>query len=976
LVISKPTAANLYNPRMPDRQTLYLIDGHAQIFRAYFAIRGGMNSPVTGEPTHAVFGFAGMLIKLFQQFQPTYVVMTIDTPGKTFRDEMYEQYKATREAAPEDLAPQIQRIFELTKLFGIPILGQTGAEADDIIATLARQVVNDSACDGMNIRVVSKDKDLEQLLCDRVTMFDIHTDKTIDAAWLMQEKGLMPSQVADALAMMGDKVDNVPGIEGIGPKTAALLLQEFGTIEGIYANLDKIKGKKRENLEKGQDKLPLSRALVTLKSDLEIDFDLSKAKVGPIDANGLRHFFSQMGFRRYTADVDRLIGQSAAPAPVETETNPSTSKRRTTRKIDEAQGELFATSLFDGGALEDGGAAEEEAVPQGMTTAANYRYTGIFTRSQLDDLLETLADQPMISVDTETIGLGHTAEICGMSLAWKSGEGIYIPIKSPAPDSHLDGPTVFNAMRPLLENASIAKCGHNLKYDALVLRHAGIDVQGITFDSMIATHMIGTPAHGLDYLAETILNHKMVPISRLIGEKKGRAPQKTMDTVPLDQIVPYAAEDADMALRLYEDLTPKLRVIGMEKLAHDVEMPLVEVLVEMEYQGIRVDADELDRQAAALGSRIVEARDRILEATGHPFNIDSPKQLAQVLFNEFGLPSVKKTQTGQSTDIEVLEKLADRDDLSPQQNTVLTRVIEYRQLSKLVNTYLVNLKEEIDPRDGRVHASFHQTGTATGRLSSSGPNLQNIPIRTDIGRQIRKAFIAEPGSNLISADYSQIELRILAHLSNDPNLIEAFKQDMDIHAAVAAQVFGVPAGEVNIAQRTHAKTINFGIIYGVTPYGLSRRIEGMDVEGARKLIDDYKKRFTGIDSFMNQCVQEAMATGYVTTMLGRRRRIPQIESSRAQVRALGERLAINTVVQGSAAELIKLAMVNLHRRIRREKLPLKMLLQIHDELVLESPEESSAAMAKIVQAEMENAMSLKVPLKADAGMGSDWYSAK
>ncbi len=967
---------------MSDRQTLYLIDGHAQIFRAYFAIRGGMNSPVTGEPTHAVFGFAGMLIKLFEQFRPTYVVMAIDTPGKTFRDEIYPDYKATREAAPEDLAPQIQRIFEMTKLFGIPIIGQTGAEADDIIATLARRVVNDPACEGMNIRVVSKDKDLEQLLSDRVTLFDIHTDKTIDAAWLMQEKGLTPSQVVDALAMIGDKVDNVPGIEGIGPKTAAQLLQEFGTIEGIYANLDKIKGKRRENLEKGRDKLPLSRSLVALKSDLDIDFDLGKARVGPIDANGLRHFFSEMGFRRYTADVDRLLGRqadtgtsepapSAAPAPT-----PGPGGRSRQAKRDEAQGELFATSLFDGGTLEDGGAAPEEAVPQGMTTAADFHYRAICTKDELDELLITLASQPMISVDTETIGLGHRAEICGMSLAWKAGEGVYIPVKSPEQESHLDAQAVFAAMRTILENPSLPKCGHNLKYDALVLRHAGIDVQGIAFDSMIATHMIGTPAHGLDYLAATILKHKMIPISRLIGEKKGRSPQKTMDRVPLAQIAPYAAEDADMALRLYEDLTPKLRVIGMEKLARDVEMPLVEVLVEMEYHGIRVDPVELDRQAAGLNIRIAEARDRILEATGHPFNIDSPKQLADVLFNEFGLPSVKKTQTGQSTDIEVLEKLAERDDLTVQQSTVLTRVIEYRQLSKLVNTYLVNLKEEIDAGDGRVHASFHQTGTATGRLSSSGPNLQNIPIRTEVGRRIRKAFIAAPGCRLISADYSQIELRILAHLSDDPNLIEAFKQDMDIHAAVAAQVFGVPPGEVDVAQRTHAKTINFGIIYGVTPFGLSRRMEGMDVEGARKLIADYKRRFTGIDSFMGQCVQEAMSTGYVTTMLGRRRRIPQIESSRQQVRALGERLAINTVVQGSAAELIKLAMVNLHRRIRRERLPLKMLLQIHDELVLEAPEEAASSMAAIVQQEMENAMSLKAPLKADAGIGSDWLDAK
>jgi len=968
--------------------TLYLIDGHAQIFRAYFAIRGGMNSPVTGEPTHATFAFAGMLIKLFQQFRPKYVVMAIDTPGKTFRDEVYDQYKATREAAPDDLAPQIQRIFEMTKMFGIPILGQTGAEADDIIATMVRRILDDTKYADMNIRVVSKDKDLEQLLSDRVTMFDIHTDTTIDAGWLHREKGLAPSQVIDALTLMGDKVDNVPGVEGIGPKTAATLLQEFGTIEGIYANIDKIKGKRRENLEKAKDKLPLSRFLVTLKSDLEIDFDLVKAKVGPIDAAGLHDLFSQLGFRRHSTDLDGLLECAPASAKPGAAGSAVSAKPRSggSAKVDESisdgQGELFPTSLFDAGPLEDRGEIEPAESTEGMTTAADFDYRGLYTQAELDELVATLLSQKMISIDTETIGLGHRAPLCGASFAWTKGIAVYVPVKSPSPEKHLKPADVIAALKPVLEDPAIAKCGHNLKYDALVLRNAGIEVQGIAFDSMIATHMIGTDAHNLDFLAGSILKHKMIPISRLIGEKKIKglgarsSGQKTMDCVSLEEIAPYAAEDADMALRLYEDLTPKLRVMGLEKLAAEVEMPLVEVLVEMEYQGIKVDPVELDRQADGLKIRIDEARDRILEAAGHPFNLDSPKQLADVLFKELGLPIGKKTQTGASTDIEVLEKLNEREDLTPEQSTILTRVIEYRQLSKLVNTYLVNLKEEIDAKDGRVHASFHQTGTATGRLSSSGPNLQNIPIRTEVGRQIRKAFIAEAGSQLISADYSQIELRILAHLSDDPALIDAFIKDMDIHAAVASQVFGVEPGKVDIQQRTFAKTINFGIIYGVTPYGLARRIDNLDLEGARKLIADYKKRFTGIDSFLHRCVREALDTGYVSTMLGRRRRIPQIESPRPNVRALGERLAINTVVQGSAAELIKLAMVNLHRRIRREKLPLKMLLQIHDELVMEAPENDAQAMALIVLEEMESAMSLKVPLKVEAGVGRDWFDAK
>ena len=1015
--------------------TLYLIDGHAQIFRAYFAIRGGMNSPVTGESTHAVFGFAGMLIKLFQQFHPSYVVMAIDMPGKTFRDELYPQYKATREAAPEDLGPQIQRILEMTKLFGIPIIGISGAEADDVIATIAHRVVADPACREIDVRVVSKDKDLEQLLSDRVKMFDIHTDTTIDEAWLKANKGVTPAQVIDMLTLMGDSVDNVPGVDGIGPKTAAQLLQEYGSVDGIYANLDKIKGKRKENLEKARAHIPLSRTLVTLKDDVALDFDLNKAKVGGIDAAGLKAFFQEMGFRRFQRDIDDLLARgeparqagsrtladrrevadersdaeatgdvldgSADPAAEEPgdtlfpmDAAPAKKPRSQAKAPAPRQDSLFPSGLFDMGSDTSEKSTEGDVVPPGHTVAANFDYRGIFTRPELNELVATLRQQKMISVDTETIGLGHSAEPCGASFAWKSGHGVYVPMKSPEQDTHLDSATVIAALRPVLEDPAIPKCGHNLKYDALVLRHAGIDMQGIAFDSMIATHMIGTPAHGLDYLADTMLKHKMIPISKLIGEGKSKsagvpAPrgkgQRTMDQVPLNEIVPYAAEDADMALRLYEELAPKLKVMGLEQLVNTLEMPLIEVLVEMEYHGIRVDPDELDRQAAGLNERIVVLKDKILEAVGHDFNMDSPKQLGEVLFKELKLPIVKKTRgsgagTGTpsvpSTDIEVLEKLLDREGLSDQQHAVLSRIVEYRQLTKLVSTYLVNLKEEIDRKSHRVHASFHQTGTATGRLSSSNPNLQNIPIRTDIGRQIRKAFVAEEGSRLISADYSQIELRILAHLSDDPALIDAFQRDMDIHAAVASQVFGIDPSNVNIEQRTAAKTINFGIVYGVTPYGLSRRIEGMTLDGARKLIADYKKRYTGIDRFLQRCITEALDTGHVATMLGRRRRIPQIESSKPPVRALGERLAINTVVQGSAAELIKLAMVNLHRRIRREKLPLKMLLQIHDELVLEAPAKDAEAMSAVVKQEMEQAMKLKVPLKVEAGVGRDWLEAK
>jgi DNA polymerase-1 len=943
---------------MPNEpRTLYLIDAHAQIFRAYYAIRGGMNSPVTGEPTQAVFGFAGMLLKLFRQFQPHYVVVCADSKGPTFRDDIYDQYKANREAPPEDFESQVERIFQMTKMFGIPLIAIPGAEADDIIATCTQRMLDDPNHQDVRVRIVSKDKDLEQLLTDRVTMFDIHNDETIDLDALREKKGITPAQVTDMLALMGDNIDNIPGVDGIGPKTAAKLIAEFGDIDSIYANIDKIKGKRRENLEKARQFMDISRKLVALKRDLDLDFNMDTAKVGAIDATAIQRFFKEMGFRRHQTDLERLLKDSTPPADASDNDNDG-----------------FAMSLFDGGLLRD-----DDAEPEDIATADAGDYSAITTQTQLDALVATLKRQTMIAVDTETIGLGHQAELCGFCLAWESGKGVYIPVALPQPDKHLDRKTVIDALRPVLEDMSIPKCGHNLKYDILVLRYAGIEMRGVAFDTMIASFLLGMPGHGLDALALSQLKRDMIPISKLIGPRptrKGQPPQKTMDQIELDQITIYAAEDADVSLQLYELFKPRISALGMDQLAADVEMPLVEVLADMEFAGIRIDPDELDNQKARLAERIDELKVDILNRCERDFNIDSPKQLAEVLFTDLGLPVIKRTKTGPSTDIEVLEKLSELEDIDPKSAAIPALIVEYRQLTKLTSTYLTALKDAIDDKTKRVHATFHQTGAATGRLSSSGPNLQNIPIRTDVGRQIRKAFVAEPDHKLISADYSQIELRILAHLSQDKGLVDAFERDMDIHTAVAAQVFNVAAADVTSDQRGHAKTINFGIIYGVTPYGLARRIEGLDVPGAKKLIADYRSRFAGIDTFLQQCIEQAEQHGYVTTILGRRRAIDQISSRNGQIRALGERLAINSVVQGSAADLIKLAMANLHRRIGRDNLSMRLLLQIHDELVCESPVGDIETNAKIVCDEMENAMKLRVPLKVEAGVGEDWYSAK
>lgn len=930
-------------------ETLYLIDGHAQIFRAYYAIRGGMRSPVTSEPTHAVFGFAGMLLKLLSQLQPHYVVVAFDAPGKTFRDDLFSEYKATRRATPEDLVAQVPRVLEMTELFGIPVIGQPGLEADDVIATITERVLGDPACADVSIRIVSKDKDLEQLLGDRVTLFDIHTDTTIDVAALKENKGITPEQVIDVLALTGDTADNVPGVDGIGPKTAAQLVQQFGGIDGILAAVESgaITGKRRESLEKGRDLLALARTLVTLKRDADIPFSLEAARVRPVRVQKIIPLFQQLGFNRFQDDVRRLVGGNGTAA---------------------ADGQL---SLTEAQPLASPPAAEDRPA----ATAASGEYEAITTRDQLAELVATLRAQPIVSVDTETTGLGRDAALCGLSLAWRPGHGVYVPIRSPEPGAHLDAETVLAALGPVLEDASVPKCGHNLKFDALALLRAGVRLRGIVFDSMLASVLIDPKqsSHKLDHLALALLNYRMIPISDLIGSGDE---QLSMEAIPLAQIVPYAAEDADVALRLYDSLVPRLESMGLSALVRDVEAPLSIVLAEMETNGILCDPEELLRQGEALGARVEELRRQVKEIAGCEFQLDSTRQLAEVLFDRLGLEAGRRTKTGRSTDITVLEKLASQEDRGDPRTSVPRLVIEYRQLTKLISTYLGNLRHSVNPQTGRIHSTFHQLVTATGRLASHNPNLQNIPVRTDVGRQIRKAFPAPPGHLLICADYSQIELRLLAHLSEDAALLDAFARDMDIHTAVASQVFGTPPDAVTPEQRSYAKRINFGIIYGVTPFGLARRIEGLDVAGATRLIADYKQRFPGIDRFLQECVQHALEDGYVTTLTGRRRAIPEIHSSNGNERSLGERLAINSVVQGSAADLIKIAMVNVQRRIDRDRLPMKLLLQIHDELVFETPETLAEEHAAIICDEMERAMTLRVPLRAEAGIGTDWMSAK
>jgi DNA polymerase-1 len=962
-------------------KTLYLIDGHAQMFRGFHAIRSPMSSPVTREPTNATFAFVGMLLKLLRQNKPDYLAVVFDVAGdrETFRSELYPEYKATRPPAPQDLPPQIERCERILRALHIPVLGVAGVEADDVLATLATRITKDESGEPLKIRLVSKDKDLQQLLDEgRVEMYDIHTDELFDVARLLDEKKITPTQVIDMLALMGDTVDNVPGVEGVGPKTASDLIAQYGTLDNLLANADEIKGKRGEKIRAAADQLALSRKLVTLVRDVDVDLSLDEARTANIDLPAFLPILAELGFNRYQDEVKQLLGESPAQ---------SAAVAAAPKKPATNQGGLFEDSLF--------GAPQHEPAPPSTLPRDNYR--AITTRKDLDALVKQLrALDECFAIDTETTGLSPLeCELCGISVCATPGDAVYIPVRSPDPSQHLDEQTVLAALRPVLEDPAIKKCGHNLKYDLLVLRNAGVELRGVGFDSMVASYLVdpSRSSHKLDFLALDLLKHACIPISDLIGSGKN---QRTFDTVPLDIATAYAAEDADVSLRLRTALLPQVREMKLEALMADLETPLVEVLAELEWNGIACDPDELDKQAARLATRIDELRAQIEEHAPRPFNPDSPKQLSEVLFNKptaespgLGIKPLKKTKTGYSTDIEVLEKLAADPAVD---SPVPALIVEYRQLTKLVSTYLVALKEAINPRTKRIHASFNQTVAATGRLSSSDPNLQNIPIRTDVGREIRRAFYAPQGRSLVSADYSQIELRILAHLSQDPALIDAFKQGQDIHRAVAAQINAVPIDQVTREQRDAAKMVNFGIVYGITAFGLARRL-GKDFsnEQAAEIIAQYKQRFAGITTFLEECVAFTERHGYAETMLGRRRPIPQIHSKRPNERSLGERMAINSVVQGSAADLIKLAMLDLHTRLsahaphlreakgmpREPVIPdVMMLLQIHDELVFEAPHDRAEETRALVVDRMESAMQLRVPLKADASIAQNWFEGK
>ncbi len=896
-------------PAKKGRPTLYVLDAFSLIYQVFHAIPL-MTGPA-GQPTQAVFGIFRDLVNLLRDRKPDLLVAAFDGAGPVFRSEILPEYKAQRAAMPEELVPQIAVIRRVFEGFRVPVLIHEGVEADDIIATVARRGEEQ----GFDVFICTADKDARQLLNDRIKILNLRTQKILDADALKAEWGITPQQVVDLLALTGDTSDNVPGVPGIGLKTGAKLLEEFGDLETLLKNVDKVSGAKRkENLRDFAETARKAYQLIELRDDVEIALDWDQFRTQSVDVKALKALCIECGFHRFLAEL------------------PSEEKE-----------------------------AED-------AWKADYRV--VDTPELFQKFLSELGRQPRFCMDTETTAVDPLrADLVGLSFSWEEGVAYYLPVLGPDGEKHLELHSTLEALRPYLTDPKIEKIGQNLKYDMLVLQRAGIEVGGPVTDTMVLSYLLesGERNHNLDQLAHRLLDHTMVPITDLIGRGKT---QKTMDQVPIAKIAYYAGEDADATWRIEAILNPKVKSEGLWDLYADLERPLIHVLARMETAGIKVDLPLLARLSADFASRLDAIEREVYDLAGHTFNLGSGPQLRQVLFEELKLPSLQKTPGGEaSTSQEVLEELASRHPLP-------RLLIQHRQLAKLKNTYLDALPELVHPADGRVHASFNQGVAATGRLSSSDPNLQNIPVRTEDGRQIRQAFIpGHEGWMLLTADYSQIELRILSHFSGDPALSRAFEEDRDIHQAVAAQIFGVPEDKVDSSMRRVAKTVNFGVIYGLSPYGLASRL-GISQSEAEVFIESYFKEYSGVDAFITKTLENALVSGNVTTILGRRRPINGIKNTGGHNRNLAERTAINTVIQGSAADLIKKAMLIVDHRIREQGLQAKMLLQIHDELVFEVPPSEVSTLRELVSDSMTSALDLQVPLKVDLAVGPNWLDVE
>jgi DNA polymerase I len=915
---------------------LFLIDAYALIYRAYFAF---IQRPLTnsrGENTSAPFGFANFLLSVREEYQPDYLAIVFDK-GMSQREEIYPEYKATREKMPDDLAASLPRIREMVEAFHDPVVEVEGYEADDVIGTLAIQARDQ----GLEAVIVSGDKDFYQLVGPGVHLLNPGRGGPtgVESEWVDEtnagEKfGVPPQRIADYLALIGDSSDNIPGASGVGPKTAVKLLQEYGDVEGILARAEEISGKRaRESLTGNPEMVRLSRQLVTIQTDVPVTLDLERLRVREPDRERLRSLFVELEFRRL---AERFTGS-------------------------------------EGGVGEVGSSG-------GLTAAA---YTLVRDPRQVAELVEGIRAAGEVSVDTETTKLEATqARLVGISLAWNPGEAYYLPLahrrsgelalddggtNAPANLPALDSPE----MRPLVEvlqDPGVRKIGQNLKYDLIVLKGAGVALQGVWFDTMVASYVLdpGRRQHSLDALALNLLGHKMISYQEVAG--KGKA-QLSFDEVPLDRAAEYACEDADVTLRLKGLFQEQLREQELEGLFGSLEMPLVPVLARMESNGIRIDVPFFREVSARLEGSLRILEEKIVTMAGEEFNLNSTPQLREILFEKLGLPMLKKTKTGPSTDASVLEELAAMGHQFP------ILLLEYRQLEKLRNTYVDALPRLVHPDTGRIHTSFNQTVAATGRLSSSDPNLQNIPIRTELGREIRRGFVADEGCVFFGADYSQIELRILAHFSGDEAFVQAFREGIDVHRQTASVIFGMELDQVTQEMRSRAKTINFATLYGQGDFSLSRQL-GVSREEARAFIEAYFQRFSGVRDYLDTQVEMARERGYVETLSGRRRYVPELRSDNWNVRQFGERVAQNTPIQGTAADLIKLAMIRIQSLLDRDFPSSLLLLQVHDELLLEVPEDDVEEVGSMVTEVMEGAMSLNVPLAVDKGTGRTWYDCK
>ncbi|HRF15219.1 MAG TPA: DNA polymerase I [Bacteroidia bacterium] len=928
---------------MNEDKRLFLLDAYALIYRAYFAFSKTPLVNSKGQNVSAVSGFTSTLFDLMRREKPTHIAVVFDAAAETTRAAEHSFYKANRQEMPEDIQTAVPYIKEIIKAFHIPILEYDGYEADDIIGTVAKQKEEE----GYTVFMVTPDKDYAQLVSPNVFIYkpgrlgndiEILGVKEIQEKWEVEN----PKQVIDILGMWGDAVDNIPGIPGVGEKTAKKLIKEYGSMENVIANAENIKGKLGENIRNNVEQARISKQLATIILDVPVEVNDDDLLMSLPDKEKLSQLFTELEFRSLGK---RILGEDFS----------------VNRDLKSATSTSVQTSLF-----EDESIGSESVVVKGKNIQNTaHTYTLVEHDEAIDDLVKELLNQNEICFDTETSSLDYfSLNIVGLSFSFNSGTGYYIP----CPEDFEKAKSICHKFKPVLEHASILKIGQNIKFDMLVLKRYGVEVKAPLYDTMIAHYLVEPDMkHGMDYLSETYLGYTPVHIEELIG-KKGKN-QGSMRDVPIDKIKEYAAEDADITFQLKQVLSPMVEKHEVEGVLKDIELPLIPVLADMEYEGVKIDVDYLNVYSKELEQDMLKYRSAIFDIAGLEFNLDSPRQLGDVLFGYLKLPVDKKTATGQhSTNEEVLSKLA-------QDYPIAEKILEYRELTKLKSTYVDALPQMVNVKTGRVHTTFNQTIASTGRLSSIGPNLQNIPIRTERGQRVRKAFIARDNDHiLLSADYSQIELRLAAEISGDENMLEAFRQGLDIHQATAARVYNVALGDVTKEMRSKAKMVNFGIIYAISAFGLSQRL-GIPRKEAAELIENYFVQYPKLRNYMSETLEFARHNGYVKTLMGRRRYLKDINSRNFTVRGFAEREAINSPLQGSAADLVKLAMIHIHEEFKRQNLKSKMTLQVHDELVFDAHKDEVDLIKPIIREKMIHAIKTRVPLEVEIGIGTNWLDA-